>query len=96
MQILTRTECGRCDGTGVVMHPEWKKFWIENPDARGMDELQLAAFFGCSPDQIPPEEEACDLCGGTGWVERWVRAEELFRTQHVPPGSVPRAAGEVS
>ena len=88
MQILTRTECGRCDGTGVVTHPEWKKFWseISRRDARGMDELQLAAFLDARRIRFLPKRKlatsAEELVGSNaGYVPRTFSAAWHLRSK---------------
>lgn len=66
-------KCPDCMGSGYVQHPAWSKFFESNPVS--VDDETILSWFRENWDggikslkDIPPEEEICDFCGGTGEI----------------------------
>ena len=79
-----KIECPECNGTGVVQHwlyDEFYKAWA-NADQRHPINDALIEFFadhGYGRDEIPPEEEDCYACWGTGEIRKTIELSKLFR-----------------
>lgn len=83
LEVLTRSKCEKCKGTGIVHHPAWAQFWRENPNWTGTDGHLISWFFNagwCADDHspIPNEEIPCDDCDGTGWQQKWISLVRLL------------------
>ena len=80
-----KIKCPECNGTGVVQHWLWKRFFdVELPDIAPEDDIDEAvrdfwSSHGYDEDQIPHEEEDCGICNGAGKAYRMIELSELFR-----------------
>ena len=80
MEVLTRVRCDICDGRGIAHSPMWRECCLSlNPERKDWIDAALAwwADRGYRKDQIPPEEQSCDECEGSGWLQRWLKLEEF-------------------
>lgn len=83
VDIRVRRKCEGCpDSSGVVQHPLWVEYW-EWMDSRGSSRRSLdeeARWWEDHghPQLPPPEEVACKLCEGSGYVEAWEPLDVLL------------------
>lgn len=75
--VIQEQPCTACTGTGVVQAAIWQQYWEENQRSLPTPEDDYAWFReqGYSVYQVadlPPEEEPCSECAGTGKLRREV------------------------
>jgi len=65
--------CPECEGSGVVQHPAWERFWAKYPPGTSTSE-QEKQFWDEEGyyDGPPNEEEPCYECEGRGEIVDWV------------------------
>lgn len=84
MQLVARSGCLTCDGTGSVMAEDWKAFdeWrrrrpVATPEEE--DDLVERYFLEvCDYSAVPPMGEPCEICGATGKVELELAVRDLL------------------
>jgi len=85
MEIKTRTKCEYCDGTGMTYNTDWKEYFIkikelekEYPNKIYSEIKTIAESKGiCEPSE--PEELTCWECEGTGYMEKWIGLDLIFK-----------------
>ncbi len=71
--IITKVDiCPECTGAGVLSHPDWVKYWTDNPlgaqntDAEDEEYFRGLGYTIYSTADFPPEEIPCGECEGAG------------------------------
>ncbi len=73
--VIKREVCPECKGSGIIQHPHWEAYWLENQ--KGLPEMETIEWFAernwlCYNIRrqafidLPPEEIDCRECGGIG------------------------------
>ena len=73
IQIKIQQKCRKCQGEGVVTTPIWVEFTeYVNKKIKENGCWEFYEFWrrkGFDINNLPPEEETCPACGGSGIVE---------------------------
>lgn len=78
LELLTRSDCIACAGSGLVQHPLWAEFWASHQEASGLTADDAKAWFReQGQDSPPPEEITCKPCAGRGYHRGTVSLTEL-------------------
>ena len=63
------TVCSLCNGTGMIMHPDWQELHNLSHDFKRSAYDLMDEFFTKKGYYIPDEEIECHNCDGTGEIQ---------------------------
>lgn len=87
IEILTRTKCKTCNGSGMVTHPLWDEFDKADEEYKKqhgwyMSKQEMHDWWanqGFYIEQIPPTEINCPRCKGDGYIQEWRDITDLIK-----------------
>lgn len=91
VELVARGVCESCNGSGAQATPEWQHFneWADEKGLSGRDRMEKVEHYFLEEEgmgSVPPEEEECLDCKGSGKSEVLVDATQLLDAflDHVP------------
>ena len=81
-------QCKRCNGSGLIRHPEWEDYWMEYREyfphgtTNGLAIVDFDSAYwrrqGYHPCDVPSEQISCPDCEGMGTIRTEVPLEEAL------------------
>lgn len=76
--VFKRSTCPECKGAGVIQHLLWTQFWREHSNQRPTDTRAKEWFRQQGYALLPPEEDLCPRCNGTGTISEEASLSEAL------------------
>lgn len=86
MKILTKEQCKKCEGTGLICNPFYdeldafiKEYRMNHNGEQPTVEEEDAWLKANGRERWPDEELECENCGGNGERQQWIDVKELAK-----------------